>query len=150
MQTNPPSQQLLQPAVITLPPDKTELLNKNLDILDKIGVKVELFGQNTFRVFSLPVLIHNANPEALILSIVNDFEEDETTLQNIIEDRLIARICKRAAVKGGQALSSEEQLQLIKELEACQAPRTCPHGRPTMIHLSVDLLEKQFGRKGAR
>ena len=148
--TSPPSQRLLQPAVITLPPDKTELLNKNLDILDKIGVKVELFGQNTFRVFSLPVLIHNANPEALILSIVNDFEEDETPLQNIIEDKLIARICKRAAVKGGQVLSSEEQLQLIKELEACQAPRTCPHGRPTMIHLSVDLLEKQFGRRGAR
>ncbi|MGB9586210.1 MAG: DNA mismatch repair protein MutL, partial [Anaerolineales bacterium] len=63
--------------------------------------------------------------------------------------KLIARICKRAAVKAGQTLSIEEQRTLLANLEACDSPRTCPHGRPTMIHLSVDLLERQFGRKGA-
>jgi DNA mismatch repair protein MutL len=47
-------------------------------------------------------------------------------------------------------LSLEEQQALLRDLEACAAPRTCPHGRPTMIHLSIDLLEKQFGRRGAR
>jgi DNA mismatch repair protein MutL len=47
-------------------------------------------------------------------------------------------------------LSLEEQQALLSDLEACAAPRTCPHGRPTMIHLSIDLLEKQFGRRGAR
>ena len=54
------------------------------------------------------------------------------------------------AVKGGQMLSMEEQNALLRSLEACQSPRTCPHGRPTMIHLSADLLERQFGRRGAR
>jgi DNA mismatch repair protein MutL len=54
------------------------------------------------------------------------------------------------AVKAGQALSHEEQRALITDLEACDSPRTCPHGRPTMIHLSVDMLERQFGRRGAR
>jgi len=54
------------------------------------------------------------------------------------------------AVKGGQVLSSEEQVALLRGLENCQSPRTCPHGRPTMIHLSADLLERQFGRRGAR
>jgi DNA mismatch repair protein MutL len=44
----------------------------------------------------------------------------------------------------------EEQRALLRELEACRSPRTCPHGRPTMIHLSVDLLERQFGRRGGR
>jgi DNA mismatch repair protein MutL len=63
---------------------------------------------------------------------------------------LIARVCKRAAVKAGQALTNEEQRALLEDLQACQSPRTCPHGRPTMIHLSVDMLERQFGRKGAR
>ena len=71
-------------------------------------------------------------------------------LQAEIEARLAARICKRAAVKGGQTLSVEEQRALLRDLEACQSPRTCPHGRPTMIHLSVDLLERQFGRRGSR
>jgi DNA mismatch repair protein MutL len=65
------------------------------------------------------------------------------------EARIIARVCKRAAVKAGQVLSPGEQAALLEDLESCQAPRTCPHGRPTMIHLSVDLLERQFGRRGA-
>jgi DNA mismatch repair protein MutL len=81
---------------------------------------------------------------------VEDFEEDETPLQGEIEKRLAARVCKRMAVKAGQALTVEEQRALIEDLEACDSPRTCPHGRPTMIHLSVDMLERQFGRRGPR
>jgi DNA mismatch repair protein MutL len=82
--------------------------------------------------------------------LVEEFEEDETPLQKEVEARMIARVCKRAAVKAGKSLSSEEQKALLNDLEACASPRTCPHGRPTMIHLSVDLLERQFGRRGAR
>jgi DNA mismatch repair protein MutL len=81
---------------------------------------------------------------------VEDFEEDETPLQGEIERRLAARVCKRMAVKAGQALTLEEQRALIEDLEACDSPRTCPHGRPTMIHLSVEMLERQFGRRGPR
>jgi DNA mismatch repair protein MutL len=81
---------------------------------------------------------------------VEDFEEDERPLQAEQEAIIIARICKRAAVKAGKSLSVDEQRALLRDLEVCQAPRTCPHGRPTMIHLSVDLLERQFGRRGAR
>jgi DNA mismatch repair protein MutL len=47
-------------------------------------------------------------------------------------------------------MSTDEQKKLLADLETCQSPRTCPHGRPTMIHLSVDLLERQFGRRGSR
>ena len=65
-----------------------------------------------------------------------------------VEARLIARVCKRAAVKAGQTLSPSEQAELVQRLERCVSPRTCPHGRPTMIYLSVETLEKQFGRKG--
>jgi DNA mismatch repair ATPase MutL len=57
-------------------------------------------------------------------------------VESALEDKLITRICKRVAVKGGQVLSNEEQERLIRDLENCQSPRTCPHGRPTMIHLS--------------
>jgi len=81
---------------------------------------------------------------------VEDFEEDEAPLQGEVEARLAARVCKRMAVKAGQALSPEEQRALLADLESCDSPRTCPHGRPTMIHLSVDVLERQFGRRGPR
>jgi DNA mismatch repair protein MutL len=54
------------------------------------------------------------------------------------------------AVKAGQVLSPAEQRSLLDDLEATVSPRTCPHGRPTMIHLPLDMLERQFGRRGAR
>ena len=80
--------------------------------------------------------------------VVEDFEEDETPLAAELEARLAARVCKRAAIKAGQVLSLEEQRQLILDLEQSSSPRTCPHGRPTMVHLSVAALERQFGRRG--
>jgi len=99
---------------------------------------------------ALPALFANSDPAAALRALVEDFEEDETPLQNEIEAKIAGRVCKRLAVKAGQVLSSEEQYALLADLETCTSPRTCPHGRPTMIHLSVDMLERQFGRKGAR
>jgi DNA mismatch repair protein MutL len=121
-----------------------------LPFLEKVGFQVEPFGPNTFLVRTVPSLLMHSDPSSILRSLVESFEEDETPLQQEIEARLIARICKRSAVKAGTVLSMEEQRTLLLDLENCQSPRTCPHGRPTMIHLSVDLLERQFGRRGAR
>ncbi len=145
-----PSQALLQAAVVELPPASARLVAEQLPLLEHLGFQVEPFGQHAFLVRSLPALLSSMDPAAALRTLVEDFEEDETPLQAEVEARIIARVCKRAAVKAGQVLSPEEQAALLSGLEACQSPRTCPHGRPTMIHLSVDLLERQFGRKGAR
>jgi DNA mismatch repair protein MutL len=146
----PDAQALLQPLLFQLPPQTAQLMSDSLPILEKLGFKVEEFGNAAFRILSIPAFFKNSDPVAAVRCVVEDFEEDETPLANEKENRLAARICKRMAVKGGQVLSVEEQKKLIQDLETCQSPRTCPHGRPTMIHLSVDLLEKQFGRRGAR
>jgi len=145
-----PSQSLLTPATVTLPPQTTQLLITQLPILNHFGFDVEEFGPNTFQVRAMPALFAGSDPSAALRALVEDFEEDETPLQNEIEKKLAARVCKRMAVRGGMALNNEEQRALITDLEACDSPRTCPHGRPTMIHLSVDMLERQFGRRGAR
>jgi len=145
-----PSQSLLQPVAVEMPPASVRMLNEQLPILAHLGFTVEPFGQATFLVRAVPVLLAKLDPSAALRVLVEDFEEDETPLQAEIEARITARVCKRAAVKAGQLLSPEEQRALLSDLEACVSPRTCPHGRPTMIHLSVDLLERQFGRKGAR
>jgi DNA mismatch repair protein MutL len=144
------SQVLLEPLVFQVPPQSARLLTNSLPVLQKIGFDVEEFGGNSFRISAVPSLFTGGNPLKAVQCVVEDFEEDETPLAGQEEKRLIARICKRMAVKGGQILSAEEQKNLIQDLEACSSPRTCPHGRPTMIHLSVDLLERQFGRRGAR
>lgn len=145
-----PSQALLEPLAVTLPPNSANRLQEELPVLGRLGFEVEPFGPSTFRVRAIPAMLVGMDPAAALRVVVEDFEEDETPLQAEMEARLVARICKRAAVKGGQTLSQEEQQALLRDLESCVSPRTCPHGRPTMIHLSVDLLERQFGRRGAR
>jgi DNA mismatch repair protein MutL len=144
-----PAQVLLEPATVEFPPATTQLLDEQLPLIDKLGFQVEKFGRGTYLVRAIPSLLTGLDPAAALRVLVEDFEEDETPLGEEIEARIIARVCKRAAVKAGQVLSSDEQAVLLRDLENCESPRTCPHGRPTMIHLSVDLLERQFGRKGA-
>lgn len=144
------AQVLLEPLLLQLPPAQARLLQDQLDALRTLGFEVELFGANTFRVRSLPALLVGGDPAAAVRAVVEDFEEDEAPLQREVERRIAARVCKRSAIKAGQLLSMEEQRALLLDLERCVSPRTCPHGRPTMIHLSVDLLERQFGRRGSR
>ena len=145
-----PSQTLLEPVTVELSSESAALLEEQLPVMAKLGFQIESFGPNSYKIRAIPALLLGSDPEAALRVVVEDFEEDETPLSKEIESKLIARVCKRAAVKAGQVLSVDEQRALLADLEACQSPRTCPHGRPTMIHLSIDLLERQFGRKGAR
>ncbi len=144
------SQILLEPVTVQLPVAQAELLENQLDVLRELAFDVEAFGPQAYKVRAIPAVLLGSDPEAALRAVVEDFEEDEQPLEKELEAKLIARICKRIAVKAGQTLSPEAQRALLRDLEACEAPRTCPHGRPTMIHLSIDLLEKQFGRRGAR
>ena len=143
-----PSQALLDSQVIEFSPSSADLLKENLPVLNHLGFEVEEFGPRAYVLRAVPALLSRSSPESLLRAAVEDIEVDETPLEGKQEEKIIARVCKRAAVKAGQILTTEEQKQLILDLEACQSPRTCPHGRPTMIHLSVDLLEKKFGRTG--
>jgi len=143
------SQNLLEAVTVQLSPSSAQLLLTQIPLLKDLGFGLEEFGPHTFRIRAVPAILTGIDPTAAVRLVVEDFEEDEAPLQSKIEERLVARICKRAAVKAGQLLSIEEQRTLVRELETCNSPRTCPHGRPTMIYLSVDLLERQFGRRGS-
>jgi len=143
-------QPLLQPVTVQLAPHQAAILADSLDTLNKLGFQVEEFGGNTFRIRALPAVFSSSDPESLLRAVVEEIEEDESPMQSEIEARIASRVCKRAAIKGGTIMAQEEQHALLRELEKCQSPRTCPHGRPTMIHLSVDVLERQFGRRGSR
>jgi DNA mismatch repair protein MutL len=124
------------------------LIRDELISLQRIGFDIEAFGERAFRIRAIPPALQRLGAEEAIRAVLEDLEEEEPPLAQGREARLIARVCKRAAVKGGQALPVDEQEALLKKLEECESPRTCPHGRPTMIRLSVDLLERQFGRRG--
>ena len=144
----PESQGLLEAETVELTQAEAEVVESNLQVLESLGFSIESFGTHAFRVRALPASVSNLSPERALRVVVEDFEEDETPLAAVKEARLAARVCKRAAIKAGQVLSLEEQRQLILDLEQSASPRTCPHGRPTMVHLSVASLERQFGRRG--
>lgn len=144
-----PSQTLLDPVVLELTPEKAGILEQQLDALQSLGFVIEPFGPNTFVIRAIPTIVERSDPRLAVEAVVTAFEEDETPLMAEVEARVAARVCKRMAVKAGQILTEAEQRNLLLSLEASQSPRTCPHGRPTMIHLSVNLLERQFGRQGA-
>ncbi len=145
-----PSQQLMEPVVVEFSPASADLLEEQMPVLQNLGFQVEEFGQGSFLVRAIPTLLAEMDPVTALRVLVEDFEDDEAPLRDKIEEKIIARICKRASIKGGEILSPNAQAALLRDLEGCQSPRTCPHGRPTMIHISADLLERQFGRRGAR
>jgi DNA mismatch repair protein MutL len=142
------SQALLEPQTISLSHSEALFVEGQIETLQSIGFDIEPFGRDTFRIRAVPALVSNTDPSSALHSVVDELEEDERPLADAVEARIAARVCKRAAVKSGQVLSLKEQRSLIRDLEACETPRTCPHGRPTMIHLSVESLERQFGRRG--
>jgi DNA mismatch repair protein MutL len=80
------------------------------------------------------------------MDVIDELERDERPLFSAIEARIILRVCKSAAVKAGQTLSMREMEAMVRQLEQCDSPHTCPHGRPTLIHLSASQLAKEFGR----
>ena len=144
------SQFLLEPIAVSLPAIQFERLEQQLDLLVGIGFQLEPFGPGAYKITAVPQILTSMDPKEALMSAISDDQNSPKELVDIENrEKLITRICKRLAIKGGQALSTQEQKQLIRDLENCTNPRTCPHGRPTMIHISVDVLDRQFGRRGS-
>ncbi len=142
------TQALLEPATVELTPDGASLVEESLEALLQLGFDLEPFGGNTVLVRAVPALLVNQDVQAIFDEIVADLQLGDDPLASAAEARIVRRVCKQAAIKAGQALSQREMDELIRQLEACAAPRTCPHGRPTMIHLSATQLAQEFGRLG--
>lgn len=142
------SQTLLQSVTVALPSEEAEKLRGMLDSLPGLGFKVEYFGGDSFVVRALPAVLGAVTAEQALRGLVDHDDDYEHELPPGAEARIIARVCKRTAVRAGKVLSQDEQATLLRQLEECRSPRTCPHGRPTMIHLSAHMLQRQFGRKG--
>lgn len=147
MQGKIASQPLLEPATVSLPIAEAADLEALLPALHALGLAVESFGPGTFLVRALPTLLLHLPPGDLLADIAASADEP-SPIHTALEEMLIRRICKRAAVKAGQVLSREEMERLVRDLEQTANPRTCPHGRPTIVQISVEQLIRQFGRSG--
>jgi len=142
------SQTLLEPLTLELSPDLIAALEAHRDLLAGLGFQIEPFGGQTFLVRAVPaVLAQGGDLRQATINVLEEVIADRRPLEQEREERLIASVCKQAAVKAGQVLSHDEMRELVRQLEATAMPRTCPHGRPTMIHLSRIQLEREFRRR---
>jgi DNA mismatch repair protein MutL len=142
------SQALLEPLPIELSAEGSSMVEEQLEALLALGFNVEPFGGNTLLVRAVPAMLVGDDIQSTFDEIVADLQVGDEPLASEMEARITSRVCKRAAIKAGQALSRQEMDQLIRQLEACISPHSCPHGRPTMIHLSAVQLAQEFGRLG--
>ncbi|NOK57451.1 MAG: DNA mismatch repair endonuclease MutL [Chloroflexi bacterium AL-W] len=139
------SQNLLIPQTVELPPASQQLILEHLDELAHWGFLIEDFGVG-LRVRAVPSEIYKGNLAEALLGIADHLAgQGGETPADRREAMLITLAC-HSSIRSGQTLSHEEIRELITQLEHCDMPRTCPHGRPTMILVSVRQLEKQFGR----
>ncbi len=141
-----PSQALLEPRPVELSPEAASLLTAHRETLASLGFRVEPFGGRTFLVRAVPALVADEEPQQVLEDLATALELGDEPLGEQIAESVARWVCKRAAIKAGQVLTVEEMEGLIRSLEQCASPRTCPHGRPTMIHLSVSRLAHEFGR----
>ncbi|MEO6061530.1 MAG: DNA mismatch repair endonuclease MutL [Thermoflexales bacterium] len=142
------SQALLDPLPVQLPADSAWRVEENLPVLLDLGFDLEAFGANTWLVRAVPPMMAQDDIATALREIAGDLESGDAPLRRDIEARILRRVCKRMAIKAGRVLALSEMQALVRDLEACESPRTCPHGRPTMLQIGVGQLEKQFGRLG--
>ncbi len=136
---------LLVPITIELSNNEFFILQKNINILNNIGITIEEFGINTFRITEHPTWLKDADKTIPIIidEIINKEKDFELKKFN---DHLAATMACKASIKGNTYISMDEAKSLIEELRKCKNAYTCPHGRPTIIHYSIYELEKMFKR----
>ena len=139
-------QPLLEPLLLDFSPEQAAVVAEELETLNHLGVEIEPFGGASYLVRSLPAILGRENPGAALSEIVDGLARRDDLVEATREARLVTLICKRAAIKGNTPLSMAEMQELVRRLEGCRSPRTCPHGRPTMVYLSSGELARQFGR----
>ncbi len=138
------SQTLLEPLTIELPFQTGVIGGETLEFLNYLGFDMESFGGETYLVRAVPTMLAKGDIGQAIVEIVDGLTEGEAAGAG--EERALISLVCHSAVRAGKTLSQEEMRDLIRQLEETAMPRTCPHGRPTMIHLSAAQLAREFGR----
>ncbi len=141
------SQGLLMPETIDFGYREATVLEKMIPDLEKLGFKIEPFGGETYLIQSVPALLKNSDVKPLVIEIVEKWIENgsDTITDRAMDDTLKIMAC-HGAIRANQRLADLEIKTMLKQLDACEQPSNCPHGRPTWIKLSRRFIEKSFKR----
>ena len=138
-------QPLLDPLVVELPPDELAVFDKSVDELNEVGFDTERFGEHSVIVRQIPALVRGVDIAERLHEILQELA-DGGSGDSWLDSVAISAAC-HTSIRAGQALSLPEMRELVAQLERTQQPRACGHGRPTMLHMSQNELERQFSRR---
>jgi len=141
------SQIMLLPDIITLSHKEKEIVKENKDLFKQAGFIIEEFGENTIRLIGVPAICMELDTKELFLEVLDSIDTVAITAKQEKEDKFIATIACKAAVKANMNLTKEEVDSLMKKLLLLPNPFTCPHGRPTAIKMDKTDLERKFSRR---
>lgn len=141
------SQIMLLPDIITLSHKEKLLVQENVELFRRAGFIIEEFGENTIRLIGVPSICMDLDTKELFLEILDTIDTVAITATQEKEDKFIATIACKAAVKAKMALTKEEVDELMKKLLVLPNPFTCPHGRPTAIKMEKNDIERKFNRR---
>jgi DNA mismatch repair protein MutL len=143
-----PTQKLLLPQTFDLPPRDADWIERNLSTLQRMGIGIETFGPDNFKIDSLPSFLSVSDAAQFMRKVIDDLKGTGNSASAMrLGEEMIAKTVCRHAVKANDPLRYPEVEKLIRDLLDCELPYCCPHGRPTMIQISLAELEKKFGRK---
>ena len=138
------SQMMLMPEVINLTHREMEFVKNNIEIFKNTGFDIEIFGENSVKINGIPDLEYKAKTQNIFMDILDEMLTNERTSIKDVEERFIATVACKAAVKANMDLSVPEVENLIQSLLSLNNPYTCPHGRPTTIKIDKDFIKKQY------
>ena len=141
------SQMLLLPDIITLTHKEMEIAKDNMEMFEKAGFCLEEFGENTIKLTGVPTICIDLDNKELFLETLDEINTVARTAKQEKEEKFIATVACKAAVKANMVLTKEEVESLMDQLLKLPNPFTCPHGRPTAIKMSKYEIERKFARK---
>ncbi len=139
------SQRLMEPVPVPLDPRQTELLESQGALISSLGFSVEPFGGTSYILRGVPSLLSGGDPGQALVDVLDSMDEGGGF--ESWEERAAYSVACHGAIRASKTLSQQEMSELTRQLELCRQPHTCPHGRPTMIHLTSARLEREFGRR---
>ena len=139
-----PSQTLLEPATVEFPAHQGAIIEAHRDSLKQLGFDIEPFGPSTYLIRAVPASLTGGDIAAALGEMLEGTQDGDASTS--WEERALLTVVCHSSVRAGKTMTLEEMRDLVRQLEETSLPHTCPHGRPTMIHLSQMQLEKEFGR----
>lgn len=141
------SQLMLLPDIINLTHKEMDIAKENIPVFEKAGFMLEQFGENTIKLTGVPNICIDLDTKQLFLETLDEINTVARTAKQEIEEKFIATLACKSAVKANMVLTKDEVDNLMKQLLVLPNPFTCPHGRPTAIHLTKNDIEKKFSRR---